>query len=128
VFVADFSTGRVPFHRHLIPACHGGLWYNACTGSMARAAELFMRERREFPTKRQLKAAFPIENRANLSPADFAHIAEAVAGHRSMRHAVDWFVRQNPPLAPADMVTQDEFSHDILVAYPGGLWLVYDST
>jgi hypothetical protein len=26
------------------------------------------------------------------------------------------------------MVTQDEFSHDFLVAYPGGLWLVYDST
>ncbi len=33
-----------------------------------------------------------------------------------------------PPLALADMVTQDEFSHDFLVAYPGGLWLVYYST
>jgi hypothetical protein len=28
----------------------------------------------------------------------------------------------------ADMVTEDEYSHDILVVYPGGLWLVYDST
>ena len=28
----------------------------------------------------------------------------------------------------AGMLTQDEFSHDILVEYPGGLWLVYDST
>ncbi len=76
----------------------------------------------------RLETTFPIENRADLSPGDFAGIAEAVANHRSIRGAIDWFVRQNPPLVPADMVTQDEFSHDILVAYPGGLWLVYDST
>jgi hypothetical protein len=75
-----------------------------------------------------MEAAVPIENRANLGEADFGRIAEAVAGHRSIRHAIAWFARQVPPLVPADMVTQDEFSHDILVAYPGGLWLVYDST
>ncbi len=75
-----------------------------------------------------MEAAFPIENRAKLREAEFGRIAEAVASHRSMRHAIAWFVGQVPPLAPADMVTQDEFSHDILVAYPGGLWLVYDST
>jgi hypothetical protein len=75
-----------------------------------------------------LDTTFPIENRAGLSPEGFARIAEAAANHRSIKHAIDWFVRQNPPLVPADMVTQDEFSHDILVAYPGGLWLVYDST
>jgi hypothetical protein len=75
-----------------------------------------------------VETALPIENRANLSAADFARIAEPAAGHRSIKHALDWFVRQNPPLIPAGMVTQDEFSHDILVAYPAGLWLVYDST
>src|SRR5262245_23918817 len=75
-----------------------------------------------------LETAFPIENRANLSPEDFAPIAEAVAEHRSIKHAVDWLVGHRPPLVPDGMVTQDEFSHDILVAYPGGLWLVYDST
>ncbi len=72
--------------------------------------------------------AFPIENRAALSPDDFARIAEAVASHRSIKHAVDWLHGHRAPLSPSGMVTQDEFSHDILVAYPGGLWLVYDTT
>lgn len=77
---------------------------------------------------RRLETTFPIENRAGLPPEDFGAIAQALSSQCSIRHAIDWFARHNPPLVPADMVTQDEFSHDILVAYPGGLWLVYDST
>jgi hypothetical protein len=76
----------------------------------------------------QLESTFPVENRGNLASEDFAPIAEAVASHRSIKHAVDWLRAHNPPLSPSGMVTQDEFSHDILVAYPGGLWLVYDTT
>jgi hypothetical protein len=70
----------------------------------------------------------PVENRAGLPAADFDRLARAVAGHRSMKHTLDWLLRHVPPLELTDMVTQDEFSHDFLVAYPGGLWLVYDST
>ena len=55
-------------------------------------------------------------------------LAVVLASHRSIKHAVDWWVGQTPPLAPAGLVTQDEYSHDILVAGPGGLWLVYDAT
>jgi hypothetical protein len=75
-----------------------------------------------------LDTMFPIENRASLAADEFGQITAVVASHRSVKHALDWFVKQKPPLLPADMVTQDEYSHDILVAYPGGLWLVYDST
>ena len=73
-------------------------------------------------------AAFPIENLGNLPPEVFDRIAEDVASHRSIKHAIDWMARQNPPLFPAGMVTQDEFSHDILIACRDGLWLVYDTT
>jgi len=75
-----------------------------------------------------VERAIPVENRAGLSADEFARIAAAVSGHRSVKHAVDWLAACDPPLAPTEMVTQDEYSHDILVAYPGGLWLVYDST
>jgi hypothetical protein len=75
-----------------------------------------------------LETILPIENRASLAPDEFRLIAALVASHRSVNHAIDWFVKQNPPVLPADMVTQDEYSHDILFAHPGGLWLVYDST
>lgn len=69
-----------------------------------------------------------VENRARLSERDFDHLAKAVGRHASIKHALDWLLQQQPPMVPSDMVTQDEFSHDILVAYPGGLWLAYDST
>jgi hypothetical protein len=72
--------------------------------------------------------AFPVENRARLPEAEFAPLAVVLAGQRSLKHAIDWLVGHRPPLAPADLVAQDEFSHDLLVEYPGGVWLVYDST
>lgn len=68
----------------------------------------------------------PIENRANLPAAPFAQLAQALASHRSIKHALDWLTAHTPPLTLSDMVTQDEFSHDILVEYPGGLYLAYD--
>ena len=75
-----------------------------------------------------MKVSFPIENRANLSRDDFARIASAVSSHTSIKHALDWLLGHSPPLAPTAMVTQDEFSHDVLVAYLGGIWLVYSTT
>ncbi len=73
-------------------------------------------------------APVAVENRAGLPVEAFARLAGAVACHRSMRHALDWLLAHTPPLTLTDMLTQDEFSHDFLAAYPGGLWLAYDST
>jgi hypothetical protein len=78
--------------------------------------------------ERPLVTRFPIENRGGLAPEDFVRIAGSLATHGSIKHAVDWLAGHNPRLSPSGMVTQDEFSHDILVAYPSGLWLVYDTT
>ena len=75
-----------------------------------------------------MKRAIPIENRAGLEADRFSHIAGTLSGQGSIKHAVDWLAAHDPPITPAGMVTQDEFSHDILVAYPGELWLVYDTT
>jgi hypothetical protein len=70
----------------------------------------------------------PVESRAELPAVEFAALAEVVSAHRSMKHVLDWALGRRPPLSLADMVTQDEFSHDFLVPYPGELWLAYDST
>jgi hypothetical protein len=75
-----------------------------------------------------MQVGFPIENRANLSSEIFARIAAAVSSHSSIKHALDWMRSHDPPFAPTAMVTQDEFSHDILVAYSSKLWLVYSTT
>jgi hypothetical protein len=83
---------------------------------------------RAMTKEENLAAAFPIENQASLAPGDFARIAKAVEGHSTIKHALDWLIEQSPPLVPTEMVTQDEFSHDILVGFPGELWLVYSTT
>ncbi len=69
-----------------------------------------------------------VENRAGLTAESFDRLAKAVSLHRSIKHALDWVATHDPALSPTDMVTQDEFSHDILAAYADGLWLVYDCT
>lgn len=71
---------------------------------------------------------FPIENRAQLPQQAFARLAGQVTKHSSIKRAIDWLAAHRPPLAPDDIVAQDEYSHDILVAYPGDLFLVYDCT
>ena len=71
---------------------------------------------------------FPVENRANLPDPEFTPLAAVLATHHSIKPAVDWLARHTPPRFPSDLVAQDKFSSDILVAYPGDLWLVYDVT
>ena len=70
----------------------------------------------------------PVEDRAHLAAETFATLTPILAEQRSIARALAWMRAQRPPLAPADLVTQDEYSHDVLVPYPNGLWLVYDST
>jgi hypothetical protein len=69
-----------------------------------------------------------VEYRTGLGDEVLSHITTALGRHRSIKEAVVWLAAHDPPIAPAGMVTQDEYSHDIIVPYPGGLWLVYDST
>lgn len=41
---------------------------------------------------------------------------------------VGWCARQEPRLAIHDVVVQDEYTHDVVVALPGGAALVLDAT
>jgi hypothetical protein len=45
-----------------------------------------------------------------------------VAGHAGLDDVVRGGVRI------AEVVKQDEYTHDVLVPFRGGLWLVYDTT
>lgn len=75
-----------------------------------------------------MAGAIGVENRAGVAEAEFGPLAAALAGHRSIQIAIEWLVAQAPPLVVADMVTHDEFSHDVLVARPDGSFLVYDAS
>ncbi len=72
--------------------------------------------------------AVVIDNRSNLAPDAFASLAAVLSQHRSIKHALDWLSGHQPPLTLSDIIAQDEFCHDILVEYSGGVWLVYDTS
>lgn len=69
-----------------------------------------------------------IENRAGLSAQEFDPFLVALRMQVSIKQALDWLAGHKPPITFSDMTTQDEFSHDIVAEYPGGLHIVYEVT
>lgn len=61
-----------------------------------------------------------IENRAGITERAFVHRSAELPELTTMARALAWFASQSPPVAPDGMVTQDEFSFDILVPIKGG--------
>jgi hypothetical protein len=54
-------------------------------------------------------------------------LADRLAGVRTLEHVLDWLKAEGHPLGSLDLVTQDEYSHDLLVPV-GPDWLVFGIT
>ena len=70
----------------------------------------------------------PVEFRLALAPELAERIRALTASQRTLEDVVRWGVAQSPPVLVADVVVQDEYTHDVVVPYPGVGWLVYDTT
>jgi hypothetical protein len=70
----------------------------------------------------------PFADYAGLSAEERAALERTIAGHRGLDDVFAWGRRQSPPVHPADVIRQDEFTHDVLVPLPGGRWVVYGTT
>lgn len=64
---------------------------------------------------------------ADLDAETRTELERMVAGHTTLEQALDWGRRQEPPVTVATILTQDEYTHDVLLAY-AGRYLVYDTT
>ena len=51
-----------------------------------------------------------------------------VAGLKTLEQVFRWAVRRDPRLLPADVVIQDEFTHDVIFRAPDNSALVFDAT
>ena len=65
---------------------------------------------------------------AHLAPDERAEIEAVVSHHHGLDDIFEWGRRQQPVVVPADVVKQDEYTHDVLVPLPSGRWLVYGTT
>ena len=70
----------------------------------------------------------PPVDRAGLPPAQRAAIAQAIAEQRILADVIRWGARCEPPRLVVDVIVQDEYTHDVILDYGGGLHLVYDTT
>jgi hypothetical protein len=65
---------------------------------------------------------------AKLRPTDVAALQRQLAPMRSLDDLLDWSRRLTPPVPSPVVVTQDEYTHDVLIPYAGGRWLDFDTT
>ncbi|MEZ4382276.1 MAG: hypothetical protein R3A79_13070 [Nannocystaceae bacterium] len=70
----------------------------------------------------------PPVDRAGLPPAQRQAIAAAIAGQRILADVVRWGARCEPARLVVDVIVQDEYTHDVVLDYGGGVHLVYDTT
>jgi hypothetical protein len=71
-------------------------------------------------------------NHANLSPETVADIAEEISAQENLKDVMAWALSQPPgefiPSVVAQVIVQDEFTHDVIVPWRDPLVLVYDTT
>ena len=67
-------------------------------------------------------------DRAGLPPETLEALRAELAGIRTLEDVVRWGLRQSPSCEIADVVTQDEYTHDVVVVWRAGYHLVFDAT
>ena len=67
-------------------------------------------------------------DRVGLDPQEYARLAGELAALHMLGDVVRWAARQRPPRAIADIITQDEYTHDVVIEEREGRYLVFDTT
>ena len=69
-----------------------------------------------------MRAAAPVGDR------ELARFRIALRELRSLGSVLGWMTAQDPPRAVNNIVTQDEYTHDVIVPWSERLVLVFDTT
>ena len=69
----------------------------------------------------------PLIDYAKLDETTRQRLAAAVATQTSLEMVLNWGRAQRPPTDIESVLTQDEYTHDVLIPFEGR-YLVYDTT
>jgi hypothetical protein len=73
-----------------------------------------------------------VVNHSNLSPEQIARIENELSGQQNLNDVMKWALSYPKgvfiPSVVANVIIQDEFTHDVIVPYRDDLVLVYDTT
>ena len=69
-----------------------------------------------------------IEVREGVAPAQLEGLAAMIARQQTLEDVVRWGLAHTPPRMIVRVVVQDEYTHDVVLHYADGVYLVYDTT
>jgi hypothetical protein len=69
-----------------------------------------------------------VEAIGDVTSRDLARFRLALRDLHTLGPVLDWLRAQEPPRTVRDIVTQDEYTHDVIVPWSERLMLVFDAT
>jgi hypothetical protein len=69
-----------------------------------------------------------VEAAGDIPPRELARFRLALRDLRTLGPVLEWLRTQEPPRSVGDIVTQDEYTHDVIVPWSERLVLVFDAT
>lgn len=69
-----------------------------------------------------------LHDHAHCSPTHRASLEMLVQRHQTLADVLAWTRSVDPPAKVVDVVTQDEYTHDVVVEAPGQPYLAFDTT
>ena len=69
----------------------------------------------------------PLIDYARLDSVERQVLADAVSTQTTLEQALDWARGLHPPRGVESVLTQDEYTHDVLIPY-GSHYLAYDTS
>lgn len=57
-----------------------------------------------------------------------AEAAAELGARHTLADVLEWARRHRPPRVVSEIVTQDEYTHDVVLPFDGGHFLVFDAT
>ena len=70
----------------------------------------------------------PLRDYAGLPSTEIEEIRQIVRAHHGLEDVFAWGRQQVPLVVPTHVLVQDEFTHDVVVPFPRGRYLVYGTT
>lgn len=71
--------------------------------------------------------SIPLIDYAGLDSDERDTLGRTIAEHTTLERALDWARGLTPPRSVQSVLTQDEYTHDVLIPY-GSRHLVYDTS
>ena len=76
------------------------------------------------PTVRSI----PLYDYTDLAPVERSDLTTAIQSLRTLADVLAWAPTRHPPRSVVEIVTQDEYTHDVVLPFGGDHFLAFDAT